>query len=643
MDIQKLTAPLPITHYAAAAASGILLAGAFPPLDLGWLAWVALVPLFWSIRSAPPGTAFRLGYLTGVVWFGLLLFWITLFGLLTWAALVVFLALYLGGFAALLRWLSQEHPRWDLLLIPMVWTAVEVVRSTGPIGFPWGLLGVSQHRLLPVLQLASLGGVHFLTLMLVLVNTLLVTLLPGQRQRTPPRLRAGVVVLLSASIAFGLWRMQMPLSPAIRAAVLQPNVPPLQKGAPETYEAQLRLMRQLTQEARGQGADLIVFPETAIPLNLLGAGGLAREVGSWAPDRVVVASSLEAGSKGGIRNSVVVIRGSRVLGVYVKRRLVPFGEAGITPGSPGAPIVTPVGRLGVAISYESAFPEIGRVAVRQGADVLVVVTNDGWFGNTAGPHQHAADAPVRAVETGRSLVRAADTGISLIVDPLGRVQGLVPLNAQGVLVRAIYAPVPTVYVRGGWLLVPGVIGGVVLLALRLALRGLRGSRHDPAFKRLVLVLGGPGIVAATAPAVMTAMPSGGRWLAPAALLAASIASAGTWKALAIRPRRAPASGLLGLGVVVVLGLTMLTTYARYGIILQPVVPQGGWLVGGLAVWLNALAWEVWLRGIVFQAARAWRGNAAALILSTAPVLATVHRRSCSGPCSLGRSSGSSAS
>jgi apolipoprotein N-acyltransferase len=131
--------------HVSAIASGLLLAGAFPPLDQGWLAWLALVPILWSIRDASPGTAFRLGYLAGLIWFGVVLYWITLFGLLAWAALIAFMALYMGGFAALLRWLSREHPRWHLLLIPVVWGAVEVVRSTGPLGFPWALLGSSQY------------------------------------------------------------------------------------------------------------------------------------------------------------------------------------------------------------------------------------------------------------------------------------------------------------------------------------------------------------------------------------------------------------------------------------------------------------------------------------------------------------------
>ena len=136
--------------------------------------------------------------------------------------------------------------------------------------------------------------------------------------------------------------------------------------------------------------------------NLLGPGGVAREVGLWVPARVVVASSLEVGERA--QNTAVALAGGDVLGTYAKRRLVPFGEAGITPGAERGPIATPVGRLAVVICYESAFGGLLRGLAGEGADVLVLLTNEGWFGDSAGPAQHAAYSRVRAVETGRTLL-----------------------------------------------------------------------------------------------------------------------------------------------------------------------------------------------------------------------------------------------
>lgn len=601
----------------SAGASGLLLAAAFPPLDIGWIAWAALVPLLWSLRGVSMGAAFSLGYLMGAVWFGVALSWAILFGVPTWAVLTALLALYVAGFAVLLRWLVLRHPRWGLALIPLVWVAVEVARSAGPLGIPWVPLGLSQHRTLPVLQIASLGGVYLVSLAVALGNALLLALLQGPRRMA---LIGAAAMLLAAAIAFGIWRVQTPLHRTIRVAVLQPNVPPLQKGTPATWEAQITTMRTLTAQAHAAGADLIVFPETAMPVNLLGPYGLASQVGEWAPGRVVVASSLEVGE--GLRNSVIVLHGRDVLGVYTKRRLVPFAEPSVTPGIHGKPIATPVGTLGIAICYESAFPEIGRAAAQQGSDLLLVLTNDGWFGPaTGGPGQHAAYAPVRAVETGRFLVRAANTGISMTVDPHGRVQRRLPLDVQSVIVTEATAPVRTLYLRGGWLFPMFLLAGVSLLSLAPAFRALPGWWQEAGFIRLVATLAGPGTLALLGPWLGRVSPFASRWVIPIAILLAAAMTGGGWRALTLRPRRAPLSALLGLGIVGGLGATMAIEYASYlGLTLRLPVPEGGWFIGGLSVLLSALAWEAWLHGAVFTAARAWRGTAFAIILSTVPAL-----------------------
>ncbi|MBI3975622.1 MAG: apolipoprotein N-acyltransferase, partial [Armatimonadetes bacterium] len=271
--------------------------------------------------------------MTGLVWFALTLSWVTLFGYVTWVLLAAVLALYIGGFAAVLQWLSRRYPGWDLLLVPLVWTAVEVARSTGPLAFPWALLGVSQHRILPVLQLAAVGGVYLLSMMIALGNAWVVTLLGRPRRAEAAGLILVGLLLVGAS-AYGARRLQMPLSGSLRLAVLQPNISPFAKGDAATHRAQLEAMERLTREAAAGGADLIVFPETAIPVNLLGPGGVVQEVAAWAPDRIVVASSFEGGADG-VRNTAVVLQDGQVRGTYGKRRLVPFGEAGVTPGASG--------------------------------------------------------------------------------------------------------------------------------------------------------------------------------------------------------------------------------------------------------------------------------------------------------------------
>ena len=607
---------------ALAALSGLLLFSAFPPLDRGLLAWVALVPLLLAIQGRTPRVAFRLGYLAGWVWFGLLLSWITLFGITTWVVLVAAMALYPGLFAWAVRHLARRRPHAALWLAPLLWTAVEVVRADGPLAFPWGFLGVSQHRVLPALQLAALGGVHLVSLAVVLGNVLVVTLV---RRPVPWRPLAAAGALLAAGLLVGTWRAGWALPAGPVAAALQPNVPPLLKGDAATRRAQLARMRELTVRAARDGAALIVFPESAVPVNLFGPAGALHTVAAWAPERVVVATSLEVGTTA--QNSVAVISGGRVWGRYAKRRLVPFGEAGITPGRWTDPVATPLGRLGVAVCYESAFALPSLRAAQRGADVLVVVTNDGWFGRSAGPAQHAAFAAVRAVETGRSVVRAANTGISLIVDPLGRVRASLGLDRAGVVRAPLSAPVTTPYLRGGWLVAPAALAAALLLLL--PLRDAVGAvRGDPGLRRLgaALLLPGALVLAGLVPVWTRGEPAplwppgagGGAvaaWMLP---LAVATASAAFGVRLAVRS--ALASAALGSAVMLLFGGTLLGAFGRYGIPVRLVPPAAGWAVGGAQLLLAGVAWELWLRGAVFDAARAWRGPAAAVALSALPAL-----------------------
>lgn len=606
-------------RYLGPLASGLLLWAAFPPLDRGFLAWVALVPLLWSIRASSPREAFWLGYVTGALWFALTLSWITLFGVVTWALLAAFLALYIGGFAALLRWVNPRYPGWDLLLIPLAWTTVEVARSIGPLAFPWGLLGVSQYRTLPVLQLAAIGGVHLVSFMIALANAWLVALAARPRRAQAAALVL-VMMFLIGSVVYGARRLQMPLTEPLRLAVLQPNILPFEKGDLSTHQRQLAVMERLTREARARGAAIIVFPETAIPVNLFGPGGVLPKVAGWAPDRIVVASSFEA-SADGVRNTAVVLQEAAVRGTYVKRRLVPFGEAGVTPGRIGDPVPTRAGSIGIAICYESAFAEIARGETRPDAGPLVVMTNDGWFGTSAGPAQHAAYTPLRAVETGRPVARAANTGVSMLVDSLGRVRARLPLGQEGIIVADLPKTVSTAYIRGGWLAGPATLVVVLLLVLPTTVESVRTWWQEPPFRQLIGTLVWPGLLMLLQSLIRDPLPTVGRWLLPIAVLVVTWITGGGWRGMAFHPRRAPASAILGLAAVGGLGLVMVSAYGRYGFLLHVTPPPGGWLVGGAALLLSALAWEGWLRGAVFTAAQRWRGTRVALLISTLPPLA----------------------
>ncbi|MGH2373955.1 MAG: apolipoprotein N-acyltransferase, partial [bacterium] len=385
----------------AALASGLLFVLVFPAPDLGWLAWIALVPLLIAIEGQTPAAGFRLGYLTGVVAFGGTLAWMRTFTPAAWLLVTAIAAIYLGAFAAGTRLLAQRYPQAVLWAAPLTWVAIEVVRSVGPIGFPWVLLGLSQYRTPQVLPLAGIVGVFGISGLIVLVNALAASMIAA-RGLTRPAVAAVVLTL----IAFGAAELRRAgtSGPERVVAALQPNVPPVGRIDPAMARTAISGLLQLTAEARQAGAELIVYPESAVPADLAASPDLRASIARSADGAIVVAGSLMSGPRNGL---VVLDPEGKIIGRYAKRRLVPFGEAGIIPGRDPGIVTTPVGAIGLAICYESAHPFMVRSVAAQGADIIALLTNDGWFGTSTGPPQHAAHAVIRAVETGRSLIRAA--------------------------------------------------------------------------------------------------------------------------------------------------------------------------------------------------------------------------------------------
>jgi apolipoprotein N-acyltransferase len=590
---------------AAAAASGLLFVLAFPAEDLGWLAWIALVPLLIAIDGQSPSQAFRLGYVAGAVFFGGLLEWVRLFGLPAWALLTLLLAIFPGAFAAGVRLLVRDRRPAALWIVPVTWVAVEVVRSVGPVGFPWGLLGLSQHRNATMLAVASVVGAFGLSGLIALANTVLVILLVTRRV-TAPVLAALVVLGLPFAAATQVQPPEVRLQRIV--AAVQPNVPPTQKNERDAVAGiALGLMRQ-TEEARTQGAEIIVYPETAIPTDLGSLAYLRHMIATRAGGATVVAGTFLSGQRNGV---LVLDPQGEIVGRYVKRRLVPFGEAGVQAGRSGQPVQTALGSIGIAICYESAFTFPIRGLVADGASLIAILTNDGWFGTSSGPAQHAAHSVLRAAETGRPLVRAANTGVSMIIRPGGAIAGALPLDTKGVLVAAV--PVhaaSTAYVLWGWLLGPLCAAGWVAAIAPQMLRAI--AQRQAAAARLMAAVAVPAV-----PVLI------GRWLGLedgmgawpvwlATLGAAVLVGRG-----ALTNRRGMLiSAPVSLAVTLVLVVAMRLGYAHYGYQTPILAPAGGWLAGGALLLTAGIATEAWLRGAVFAAAESLGGWPLAAVLST---------------------------
>jgi apolipoprotein N-acyltransferase len=396
----------------------------------------------------------------------------------------------LGLFAWWLRWLERSpYPWWVRLLLPAcTYVAFDYLY---PRVFPW-YLGFLQLSGLPFIQIADVTGVHGVTFVLVVCNTLVTAFVPrpGQLERAVRRMRglrcAGILLLLKehwwpivrllmmglgcAGILllqreYGLWRMRqltavMQQAPPLKVALIQPDIGMYEKQSGIDREAQLDLQFGLSATTLEQHPDLIIWPESMYPF------GVPEHMQQlpWppvpAPHHVHwLIGALTYAGKGSARhvfNSALLLdQNGRILGRYDKQHLLAFGEyiplqhylpflrnisptiGNLTPGTGGI-VTLPNGvGLGPLICYEDIVPDLARQAVRQGAQVLVNLTNDVWFGATRAPYQHRALAAFRAVENRVYLVRVTNTGLTSIIDALGREPATLPIFQADTLVHTI--------------------------------------------------------------------------------------------------------------------------------------------------------------------------------------------------------------
>jgi apolipoprotein N-acyltransferase len=451
--------------YFLALFSGLLLFLAAPGMfSLGPLAWLALTPLLWACRQVAPGQAFRLGLAGGLLYHLLLLYWVTIvlgtYGHLPWyisgAALLLlalYMGLYLAIFAAGFSWLAPRlSPLWAA---PLLWVALDFIRARLFTGFPWQDLAYSQYQTPLLIQTADLFGHAGVTFLIVLTNVLLVTMAAGggrggRLRPAPPAAVAIAFALLLVSLLYGGLRQQqlqneISTAEKLPVTVVQGNIPQDQKWTAAALYHTVDTYIDLSSQALAQRrSELLVWPETALPFQPLKHPLFQEVIGRLVQPtavKLLTGAPHQEGSGDETRyyNSAMMISGAGlVTGMYHKQHLVPFGEyiplrrflpftsplvetvGDFTPGASGSPISCDGVKIGVLICFESIFPELGRKQTKQGAGVLVVITNDAWFGRSSAPWQHLSMAVLRAVENRRSVARAANTGVSAFVDPLGR-------------------------------------------------------------------------------------------------------------------------------------------------------------------------------------------------------------------------------
>jgi apolipoprotein N-acyltransferase len=482
------------TSFLLAILSAFLLLLAFPTFDLGWLAWLGLVPLFVAISGRTAKSAFFLSYLCGVVFVSGLYRWVLEapgYHLYHHAILAICFGLYFGLFGGIFNLISRRlGAAWAHLAMPFGWVAMEFVKSNlSFLALPFPILAHSQYPYLKVIQITSLTGAYGLSFLIVLFNSALAALIlhsihgsvthGGASGALSRRGTFRLVLLTGTLLAVVLFygHLVLPKGPmsgkSLAVSVVQGNIDREIKADPRKRATFImQKYAELTERVSVDRPKLIVWPEAATPglvlknIDLLNQMvGIARRANT----HVLIGSSeypkfttekLDAGKVG--NTALFFSPTGRVLGQYLKIRLIPFAEyvpyQGIIPWPefivPKSKMISEVpGRehtlfdldgtkFGAVICSECTFPDLFRRFVKKGAAFMVNITNEGWFGETA-LHQKVAASVFRALENRVFLVRATNTGISCFIDPYGRITGRVQKDGrdtlvEGCLTRPVY-------------------------------------------------------------------------------------------------------------------------------------------------------------------------------------------------------------
>jgi apolipoprotein N-acyltransferase len=481
--------------------SGFLLVLSFPNFfnlslskSSGFIAWFALVPLFYAIYYKDFKDSFKLGLICGFIYFAGCLYWITFikemgsFAYLSWILLSLYLSLYIAVFCLFLSFTN-------LLIAPFLWVTFEFARAHFLSGFPWVLIGHSQFKNIPLIQISSLTGVYGVSFLVVLVNAAIAyffaNIFKGKRVIL---VLAVAIIIFIVSYTYGLMviagyvakdeyerssKLAEDITKKIKISVLQGNIEQESKWDKEYIEKTLDIYENLTKSAVKDSPQIIIWPETAAPVYLrydkkyfekvkkiVELGNTYSLIG--APDALI---DKDYNIKEYFNSAFLISKEGKILSKYDKIHLVPFGEyipykdvfsflkkvasgAGAGDFSPGGVYTVFNGpdKFSVLICWEIVFPELARKFVMNGANFLVTISNDAWYRISSASYQHFINLPFRAVENRVNIVRAANTGISGFVDYKGEILSYLDIFKRDKLTSLIVMrKQETLYTRfGDW-------------------------------------------------------------------------------------------------------------------------------------------------------------------------------------------------
>jgi apolipoprotein N-acyltransferase len=442
------------------AISGVLWVLTFPRSNFEFLAWFAFIPLLSAIEAKTPQRSALLGFIFGMVFYSWGLSWVTntminygnlppVVSFMVLGLLAAYLSFYTALYCYLIRWVCKENQGLFFLFAPVLWTSLEYLRSThSEFGFSWLGLGYSQFQTLPVIQMAEITGVYGVSWLIMLVNVGLY--LAWKAWQEPGRM--GVRFLSVTLLVFACWwgygsvalnRTNVDKKSEITVGLIQGNVEQFMKWNPLYQKQVINKYRDLTLKAAQSKPQLIVWPETALPFYYShhpAGTEFINNLAQKAQTPILFGSPHKKIIDGKIihyNSAYLVSKTGEAQNRYDKIHLVPFGEfvpyrnllffvekmvemiGDFGRGKEATTFAVAGHKAGVSICYELIFPDLIRQSVKNGADFLVNITNDAWFGKSAASYQHRSMGALRAVENRVPLVRAANTGVSGTIDANG--------------------------------------------------------------------------------------------------------------------------------------------------------------------------------------------------------------------------------
>ncbi|MEA1928489.1 MAG: apolipoprotein N-acyltransferase [Candidatus Auribacterota bacterium] len=450
--------------------SGILITLPFLNFSLAPLAWVALIPLILVCSGRRVREGVLLGFLAGIIFGYGGVFWLARVTAGGYAVLGGYLALYLALWGGWISWIDSRKPGWVWWAAPVGWVALEYLRTYLFSGFPWNLLGISQVRIIPLIQISAITGVYGVSFLLVLVNAVLAYLWLSFHHGSKRRRWISIVVVIGIISGTLIYGFRVPEKKELNSSgeeslavtLIQGGILQELKWKPSLAAANFKIYLELSREALESGSDLVIWPESALPYYIDRHKSIQRTLSRLATKGdsclLIGGDYRPLSPPGGIYNSAYFFTpGETGWERYDKTHLVPFGEytplkrflpfiSSVVPWeedfSAGEDIIlfnlprsaisgSRVCRLGTLICFEDIFPGLVRDMVLQGAGLLVNITNDAWYGRTIAPYQHAYASIFRAIENRIYLARSTNTGYSCIIDPYGNVVGEVVDDETG--------------------------------------------------------------------------------------------------------------------------------------------------------------------------------------------------------------------